>query len=243
MAGTTAKICIRCRQDCSGKPRTKDLQGNYTCKACLAHSQSAPAAAPAKAAAARGSSGGVKAPPVRAAAPVEDADVFTALLDSSPGTEPCESCGDPMPTGSIVCIRCGFNRGAGQHVKTRAVAATREKRARTGPVITGRTTIFAALGGMGLLLALSFVDPALAALFVGVALLYYVVSWILLLVDAFMDSALTGVLCLFLPFYAIYFLLVKCERPAIQLHCIISVLAFLVAAGVMAAVNPEGFGA
>ena len=28
------KICIRCGLDCSNRPRTKDLQGRYTCRDC-----------------------------------------------------------------------------------------------------------------------------------------------------------------------------------------------------------------
>src|SRR5258708_4962588 len=32
---SSAKVCIKCGSDCSGKPRTKDAQGRYTCKACL----------------------------------------------------------------------------------------------------------------------------------------------------------------------------------------------------------------
>lgn len=35
MATTTpGKICIRCGQDCSGRPRTRDPQGRYTCRGC-----------------------------------------------------------------------------------------------------------------------------------------------------------------------------------------------------------------
>ncbi len=29
------KTCIWCKQDCSNKPRQKDLKGNYLCKECV----------------------------------------------------------------------------------------------------------------------------------------------------------------------------------------------------------------
>ncbi len=36
MNQTNAKICIRCKQDCADKPRSRDSAGQYICGACLA---------------------------------------------------------------------------------------------------------------------------------------------------------------------------------------------------------------
>lgn len=147
----TVKKCIKCGVDCSGKPRTKDAQGRYTCKACV----DAAAKAVAKS---------VKtAKP--AAAPPEDADVMAALLTDSPGVsaEMCPSCGNGMPGGAVVCTLCGYNKQTGQtmgvHVQKgpgkAATAATAALGAASavgglaaGPMALILATVGAVIGGV-----------------------------------------------------------------------------------------------
>lgn len=97
-----AKICIKCAQDCSTKPRTKDSQGRYTCKACA---DAAPA--PKRPA----------SPKPAAAIPADDdAAMMAALMADSPAdlTENCPSCGSGLVPGSVLCTICGYNKETGR---------------------------------------------------------------------------------------------------------------------------------
>lgn len=100
---TPSKICIRCGQDCSAKPRTKDTQGRYACKAC------ADAATRPKAAAA----------PVPAETD-PDADLMAALMaQTKPDiTESCPSCGSGLAPGAVICTICGYNKQSGKSQKS-----------------------------------------------------------------------------------------------------------------------------
>ncbi len=103
---TSAKICVKCGTDCSGKPRTKDGQGRYTCKACFdaAAKAAKPVAKPAP-------------KPAPAAAPEpDDAAIMASLLESSPSslTEMCPSCGSGMSQGAVICTICGYNKQTGR---------------------------------------------------------------------------------------------------------------------------------
>lgn len=103
MPSSPSKICIRCGQDCSAKPRTKDTQGRYTCKAC------ADAAPKPKAAAA----------PVPAE-PDPDAALMAALMaQAKPDiTESCPSCGSGLAPGAVICTICGYNKQSGRSQKS-----------------------------------------------------------------------------------------------------------------------------
>src|SRR5262245_13813492 len=109
-AQPAAKICIRCGTDCSGRPRTKDEQGRYTCKACLeAHAAKARSAKPPS--------------PPRAPEPIAPADAGDGgageylLADDSAASAasqggPCPDCGTYLPPEAQVCMSCGFSRAA-----------------------------------------------------------------------------------------------------------------------------------
>lgn len=123
-----AKICIACGQDCSTKPRTKDLQGRYTCRECLekaqrqaaapAHKMAPPAAAPA-AAARPGTSDPI---------PLEDdgdPNLMHLLLQDAVKEQakvtvsPCPGCGNPLRSDTAICVNCGYNTRTGGVVKTK----------------------------------------------------------------------------------------------------------------------------
>lgn len=111
-AGSPAKICTRCGQDCSNKPRTKDAQGRYTCRACYD-------AMMAKAAARQ---------PVAATAttepdplPFADDPLPADLLEEAApaaGLQICPSCQSSMPHGAPICVQCGFDTRAGKQLGT-----------------------------------------------------------------------------------------------------------------------------
>jgi hypothetical protein len=116
-ASEAAKICVHCRQDCSGKPRTKDAQGRYMCKGCVEALKANAAAAPTRPAPKKA---------VAVAPPMADDSVLATLLTDSP--EPCSACSAPLPKGAVICNFCGFNKESGQATRTRVLKAPREKK-------------------------------------------------------------------------------------------------------------------
>ena len=125
MAQTAAaKTCVTCGLDCSGKPRVKDAQGRYMCRACLDRagvkksSEQKGADADArdasvKAAVARATA---KSPQAAARATAagfdtaDDAGADLAGLAVASETAPCISCGLPIAPAVVVCPSCGFNK-------------------------------------------------------------------------------------------------------------------------------------
>ena len=102
-----AKVCIRCKQDCSNRPRVKDPQGRYTCRVCLDAAK--PLARPA--------------PPDDGAIPIADEPLPASLLDApaapvAAGLAMCPSCGSSIPHGGAICVQCGFDVRKGQKLGT-----------------------------------------------------------------------------------------------------------------------------
>ncbi len=123
--GATAKVCVICGQDCSGKPRVKDQQGRYSCKSC--QEAALKKAAAAKPAAPRPVA---KPAPVPAPEPEPAFDSFDnaailADLESAPdavaisSAETCPACGAPAAPGAMVCLNCGFNKASGKAGKVK----------------------------------------------------------------------------------------------------------------------------
>lgn len=115
-----AKVCIRCGEDCSNRPRVKDKQGRYTCEACLAKAKAAVAAAAA---------------PAPQASPVAEVDAPIPLLedaavDAGPRAAPCPGCGRPLWSDAKVCVGCGFNRETGRRLSVSTDVEGDGKRAR-----------------------------------------------------------------------------------------------------------------
>src|SRR5688572_26007568 len=108
---TTRKICGICGEDCSARPRIKDQQGRYFCKACAEQAAQRRAAPP----------------PPAAAAAEEDALPASFWNDAAAQTTtPCPSCGSPMGQGAVICLSCGRNRQSGRGAKVKVAKAKRE---------------------------------------------------------------------------------------------------------------------
>jgi hypothetical protein len=116
-----AKVCVVCGKDVTNSPRVKDDHDRYMCKgACEAKARQSAGAAPARAA----DAGGL--------------GVMAQLIDQSPmsGATPCGNCGNPMPKGQVVCLRCGFDVRTGRTQRTRVTAEKQPKS--QGPVSAPR---------------------------------------------------------------------------------------------------------
>lgn len=238
---TAAKICTICGQDCSNKPRSKDLQGRYTCKACLEGRRAArqasappiPVAKPSAAAAAPAAKpGAAPRPAPKPAAPADDDAAFMAqLLGNSPSPEPCANCGHPMVPGSVLCTGCGLNTQTGETIKTKKVKAAKEKGAKSGRSGTGflspMTTGLIGAAILGGLFALGVAVPDAMPVFMLVAVVYAVIAGIFFLIDAFQQSVVSGLCCMFLPIYPLYFLLARTENAYAKVHMTIGVIAMI----------------
>jgi len=118
---TAEKICVLCGEDCSDRPRTKNLDGQYACKSCVeARRERRPAGADAIAA-----EGGYELEP--------DADGLGDLAALEAAAEPaaavanCPGCGTRVAVDQVLCTSCGFDIAAGKARGTRV----REERAST----------------------------------------------------------------------------------------------------------------
>lgn len=117
------KICIRCGLDCSNRPRTKDLQGRYTCRDCYDAMQREPAIALPPAS---------KKHAEHQAEPAAEADggIYALLLEDAirdqarVTTSPCPGCGHPLAADAAICTTCGYNPRTGQTVTTRKASAS-----------------------------------------------------------------------------------------------------------------------
>lgn len=135
-AETGKKICVMCGKDVAGQPRVKDAKGRYLCAGeCQ---QKAAAAAAAKASAPKPASAG-PVPPAIAVAKADGGNLLTNLIDQSPMLKAatCESCGNPMPGGAVICTRCGFNTQTGKALKT-AVVVEKVKNEPKAPKVKGK---------------------------------------------------------------------------------------------------------
>jgi hypothetical protein len=129
---TSGKVCVHCGVNCEGRPRVKDADGRYACKACFdriaAGDQSnAAATAPvvkvvanARAPAAVGSNRPATSPSV--AQVDDDAMDLSALVSAEKQAsenvhyaemQRCPHCNAVAPAGSRICTGCGFDTQTG----------------------------------------------------------------------------------------------------------------------------------
>jgi len=105
---------VRCGQDCSDRPRVKDISGRYCCKACVDLKPTVPSSAAATSSAA--APGPV---PVQAAGD-EAWDVGLDPIEFEPMKLPgsslklCVGCGMTLQPGSAICVTCGYNQTTGE---------------------------------------------------------------------------------------------------------------------------------
>ncbi len=114
--------CASCGADLRTIEFKVDKKGRGICKPCVAKLKAKrKAKADAEAAAAGG-----------AAAEMASGDVMDILLADSSATkqEPCPECQSFIDPGSVMCIHCGYNLESGKQLRTRVIAATKEKKSK-----------------------------------------------------------------------------------------------------------------
>lgn len=122
----TPKICIRCGQDCAGRPRSRDSKGRYTCQPCIDA-----AMAKQRDAEFRKEAAAIAPLPAHLLDPDPDAGKPLPLApEPVHAAGPCPKCKAPMVEGAVLCTSCGYNREAGGRVKTITgdTAGPRDKR-------------------------------------------------------------------------------------------------------------------
>ncbi len=141
------KICVRCGEDCSSRPRIKDPRGRYYCKHCYDKAKAELEAKKAEAEMDFIARELEPAPPVAppVAPPTESAE--------APPVQPtsCPECGAALAPGAVICTNCGYNVQTGHTVEPTlvappagiAVAAGRS----TWPLVIGIVSVVFGAGG------------------------------------------------------------------------------------------------
>jgi len=240
--GSAPKTCTVCGTNVSGKPRVKDAQGRYMCKACFD-----------KARATKGAQEHAAKPkPEAAAKPVPLADEDNSFLlgigsssIASEGTAPCPECGRALTKNTIVCVGCGFNTQTGKRmqVKVTKERAPKGESAASGesmlknPHVLGLLTL-CALGGLALL---ALVDPSLSAAYFVLLAVFSLVVHIWVVFAAWQDETIHGVLCLvtfffgIFWFYMLYWTLIRNENTLLKWMFINCILGPMIGFGILAA--------
>ncbi len=249
MDAPAQKICTICGLDCSNKPRTKDAQGRYVCKECMQRAQAAQLAKqdaanpkPAEAAA-------VAAP--KAAGDQGDNAFILDIVEAPEvreGQKPCPSCGKGVSEGQILCTSCGFNMKTGDRTLINVLKPVelRDKTERNrgggggGQIPTWVPGVAALLVIGGLIVyGVSTEDAQMTQVALSLLSLFGMVTSITILVLAFMDSAMTGILILVTcGLYGLYWVFVKSENGYIKSMYAAYILLFLFAV-LMLAASPE----
>jgi hypothetical protein len=160
----------------------------------------------------------------------------------------CPSCYHPMKPGTVLCVHCGYSlqlgrklemqvhgRGEGGHGEIATVALQRaanlieedkqeeRKKTREGMPWWGYLLLFSA--AVGLLTMMLLLPPATATSIAlsfmlggGVLLSFY--AYVLILIVAFRDSAVQGLLIMFIPCYLFIYAIMKwdeCGSPFLMM--------------------------
>jgi predicted anti-sigma-YlaC factor YlaD len=151
--------------------------------------------------------------------------MMAALIDEgvsepAPVSIACPSCRSMLARGSVICTSCGFNVQSNTRATTKVEKAPKRKAEREGakPVGTRISEVLTVLlnpvgigatvlAVFGVLFYLGQEDEQMVLLYAGLASALSLVAGVWLLIAAFAESVVHGLLVLCLPFYAIYFVL------------------------------------
>ncbi len=248
--GPQGKICVVCHCDCTGRPRVKDPKGRYYCRSCYErvsgrhHADDPPRTAAAQRRPVQ--------PPERPAAQPQSSEALAledegdlGLFARLPAAEreamnapvqqiPCPGCGKLVPAGAVLCVRCGYNRQLGTRMGSpEIVAASSGNGLSFGPLggageMLLQPWLAGVLPGAGFLLLYMLASGSedLRAVYLLAQGLFGLVVGIWVLIKAFGNSFLTGILCLCAPFYVLYFVFAgDNESPALKWATVASILS------------------
>lgn len=123
------KLCLICRQDCSGRPRVRDGQGRYACRSCVdERKRTHPAAKPSR----------------EPRKPVPD--FLAGVKAPEPVGATCPGCGKRLPVGNVLCLSCGTNAETGLQAGTN-VKLQRQKPVKASTASIGIGAAASAGGG------------------------------------------------------------------------------------------------
>ena len=235
------KICIRCHEDCSNRPRVKDPDGRYICRACLERAveekrqRQAEAAAPAPAPAPE---------PIGLDLGQDDDDVLIDLTEeldsaslrssaslvapalsggagatgrgrggggSKSRLKPCPACSVEIPAQALVCMHCG-GRTNWDAAGRKAYRASQRKDGEAAVMWPVVTFCLLSVLWIGLTMLVWNNDVAGAGAVLLMSL--YVLSiHVTVAVFAFMDEVIHGVLCLCCSIYQLFWVPIRSGNP------------------------------
>jgi len=263
---STEKICRACGVDCSGRPRVKDRKGRYYCRDCYEQAKKDLAAKQARAAtppppppdyADSDSQIGSSSEHVFADSGEVKCQSCGASLPE--GAILCTACGFNLTTGERLAgvdeappvIRplagapsAGVDAGVGprKERKTKAKRRTSDEGGGIGEQLK-RPFMFFVVPTIffGVFVALAWSDEDIALWFTLVQSAFGFGIGVWTLVKAFQEGATTGLLCLCVPFYAIYFIYFVNDDP--HLKALFGVSLWTTAAGyaIELAAPPDAF--
>lgn len=201
------KICALCQRDCSKRPRTKDDDGRYYCRECVERLKQA-RRQPAQ------NAGAPAAPPVSASVEALLDDTSIDLL-----AEVVEETASAPALTAAPPVSPNVTRGQRVTAPPTAVPSYEDREFNFKiPEFVKRPwfTFLVPAVVLGLLFDHARTNPSSASLFLGPLFLFVSAVWIIILVEAFRDGIVTGLLTLFLPFYVLYYVLSVNESPHIK---------------------------
>jgi len=137
---------------------------------------------------------------------------------------PCPACGQAIASGAVICMSCGFNTKTGTIVATSVLKVPKAKPAKRGKSGSSGESIFEkpwflGAGPAALLVVLFLIalgGGGMAIPFMGFYTLYSLAVGLAVLFTAFSDGALKGILCLCVPFYAVYYVFGVAESTKLK---------------------------
>lgn len=226
-----AKVCVSCKVDVTNAPRMKDPQGRYYCQACASK---ATKSSPSK--------------PVSVVAPAVSGnqDFMAKIIDEAAekASHTCPSCQHPIAPDAKLCTGCGFNLANGKKVMTKVTRdLTKEKSVKSAAKLSdnamyqfvawsdwGIATIIAV--PLAICAVLVFVQPPFLALYLLIQSICAISVALWLIIDAFRQSFVRGLLCIFIPgFYWLLYGLALTENSRLKAAYITCILTSIVGTG------------
>lgn len=227
----TERICAVCKKDCGASERLKDKKGRYFHKACYER---------AKKAALAKQQGASAAPQPRRAAP--------APRPAAPAS--CPNCNAMLQPGAVMCTTCGFNLQTGQLMpmlssvkfdntppkKSGGGAKISLPSGSLGSLVKNPIVLAACAAGIfGVLFLMGMSNSENAYVYLTAMRLFGFVVGIWVLIDAFREGAVHGILCFFCGLYTLYYVYGVSSNQNLKIAYTLSIVLFVGGVGLIGA--------